>query len=74
MQEQEIKVKQCHDCPFYHLKWDSWAVGRDTITSCNLEKKTIEVFDTKANEEAKVEIPEWCPLKKASFLISLKKT
>lgn len=70
----EVKVKGCEDCLFRYTDYDDFAVDSDTLEKCilaeNLEYKEyiIDIYDTKQNQESKLNTPSWCPLIKDSII------
>ena len=74
-----IFVTGCENCVFRHAEYDDFAVGSDSTETCvlayNLRKPEyfIDMYDSKKGEGAKLETPEWCPLKEGNVLVKFKK-
>lgn len=54
-----VKVEKCHECPFCED-------GRRAGLLCSLGRKIIALPDPKAPP------PDWCPLRKAQVVVTLK--
>ena len=64
----KINVSGCIDCPFRGSEFNDYAVGFDSIDSCELArffnyKDNIIVVYNMCDEDSKLETPKWCPLK-----------
>ena len=58
MNEKEIKVNSCKECPFHVLD------GNGHDEACNVESREIYHFDFVGDI-----FPEWCPLKVSDIKI-----
>jgi len=71
-------ITGCIDCPFRFHEYDDYALGHDTIESCNLavdlnlDEYFIDSYDTKNQDELTLKTPKWCPLKNNSLLLTFK--
>jgi len=74
---QVIKCDQIEDSDFYRCPFFKYVAERDLFKPyCNHpdlpEEQDGDLFGDK-NNEFKYSLPDWCPLKKESILIELKK-
>jgi len=80
MKDKQIyEIEHCNDCPFMQNDYDDWAVGNDTIISCNLKycftKKFSVIYSFKRylkEDEYQIERPNWCPLNDNQLTFKIK--
>jgi len=65
MKEVYVKITSCRACPHFKIgdkySSDGWDRMGDWV--CEVDKKIIQ-GGVEWYEESKIEIPDWCPLKK----------
>lgn len=72
-----FEIKNCDDCPFMHDSYDDWAVGNDTVISCNLKyflTKGYSIIDSykSYNHKGKIKRPDWCPINEKELTFKIK--
>lgn len=80
MKDKQIyEIEHCNDCPFMQNDYDDWAIGNDTIISCNLykfiKKQFIVINSYKSSSyryDKKTDRPNWCILNKNELIFKIK--
>ena len=71
-----LKIKGCNDCPFRCVNYDDYAVGPDSMDTCNLathynQSETFLRVYNASDSDKPIPTPKWCPLGKSTLKIKL---